>query len=153
MATIHETLRARPVVPAPEPRLVKEPIEVNGVRYPAGITLLVSAYLLHHDPELYPDPYTFSPERFVGRTPGTYTWIPFGGGRRRCLGASFALQEMKIVLRSVLARFELAPADSAPERVARRSITFSPADGATVILRERARAPMTTAPGEIAAAA
>jgi cytochrome P450 len=153
MATIHETLRARPVVPAPEPRLVKEPIEINGVRYPAGITLLVSAYLLHHDPELYPDPYTFSPERFVARNPGTYTWIPFGGGRRRCLGASFAIQEMKIVLRSVLARYELAPAGSEPERVARRSITFSPADGATVILRERAQTPRASAAGEVAAAA
>ena len=103
-------------------------------RYPAGITLLVSAYLLHHDPELYPDPYTFSPERFLGQSPGTYTWIPFGGGRRRCLGASFAIQEMKIVLRAVLARFELAPAAPAPERVARRSITFSPAGGAAVVL-------------------
>jgi cytochrome P450 len=152
MATIHETLRARPVVPAPEPRLVMEPIEVNGIRYPAGITLLVSAYLLHHDPELYPDPYTFSPERFLGRAPGTYSWIPFGGGRRRCLGASFALQEMKIVLRTVLARYEVAPADSTAERVQRRSITFSPAGGATVVLRERVRAPEMT-PGEIAAAA
>jgi hypothetical protein len=153
MATIHETLRAKPVVPAPEPRLVKEPIEINGIRYPAGITLLVSAYLLHHDPELYPDPYTFSPDRFVGRAPGTYTWIPFGGGRRRCLGASFAIQEMKIVLRSVLSRYELAPAASDPEHVQRRSITFSPAGGATVVLRPRTPAPATTRPGEVAAAA
>jgi cytochrome P450 len=151
MATIHEVLRAKPVVPAPEPRLVKSPIEVNGVRYPAGITLLVSAYLLHHDPELYPDPYTFSPERFLARSPGTYTWIPFGGGRRRCLGASFAIQEMKIVLRALLSRFELASAQPTPERVARRSITFSPAGGATVVLRERV--PDTPAGAPVPAAA
>ena len=153
MATIHEVLRARPVVPAPEPRLVKAPIEIGGVRYPAGVTLLVSAYLLHHDPELYPDPYTFSPERFLDQGPGTYTWIPFGGGRRRCLGASFATQEMKLVLRAVLSRFELAPAQAAPEHVARRSITFSPAGGATVVLRERTPAAAPLTPGPVAAAA
>ena len=138
-ATINEVLRCKPVVPAPEPRQLVKPFEVGGIRYPAGVTLLVSAYLLHHDPQLYPDPYTFSPERFLNDSPGTYTLIPFGGGRRRCLGASFAIQEMKIVLRAVLARFELAAAQDAPERVARRSITFSPARGATVLLRERER--------------
>ena len=100
---------------------------IGGFDYPAGVALLASAYLVHHDPEIYPEPYAFRPERFVGKTPGTYTWIPFGGGRRRCLGASFALQEMKIVIRAVLSRFELsAGRASGPSRPARRSITFSP---------------------------
>ena len=136
-ATVNEVLRRKPVVPNAEPRLTKQPVTIGGVDYPAGVALLASAFLVHHDPEIYPDPYAFRPERFVGVQPGTYTWIPFGGGRRRCLGASFALQEMKIVLRTVAERYWVAPADPAPERTARRSITFSPARGATVVLSEK----------------
>jgi cytochrome P450 len=153
-ATINEILRHRPVLPNAEPRLTKRPITIGGFEYPAGVSLLASAFLVHHDPEIYPEPSAFRPERFVGKSPGTYTWIPFGGGRRRCLGASFALQEMKIVLRATLERFELSPATDRPERTARRSITFSPAGGATVVLRERIRAEdRPPAPSPIAAAA
>jgi cytochrome P450 len=140
MATIHEILRLRPVVPNAEPRLTKQPVKIGGFEYPAGVLLLASAYLVHHDPAIYPQPYACRPERFLDKAPGTYTWIPFGGGRRRCLGASFALQEMKIVIRAVTDRFELEPAGERPEQTARRSITFSPNGGARVILRERARA-------------
>jgi cytochrome P450 len=138
-ATLNESLRHRPVLPNAEPRLVMEPIEIGPIRYPRGVALFASAYLLHHDPAIYPDPYAFRPERFLDQAPGTYTWIPFGGGRRRCLGASFALLEMKIVLRAVLERYELAPAGPAPERTRRRSITLSPADGARVVLSAHRR--------------
>src|SRR5205807_237212 len=141
MATIHEIMRLRPVLPNAEPRLVKEPIEIGGVRYPAGVSLLACGFLVHRDPDIYPEPHAFRPERFVGNPPGTYTWIPFGGGRRRCIGASFAMQEMKVVIRSVLTRCELLPASERPERTGRRSITFSPADGAKVVLRDRERVP------------
>ena len=137
VATINEILRLKPVLPNAEPRMVKQPVRIGGFDYPPGVLLLASAFLVHHDPRIYPDPYAFRPERFLGKSPGTYTWIPFGGGRRRCLGASFALQEMRIVLREVLTRHELAPASEQPERTARRSITFSPAGRATVVLRER----------------
>jgi cytochrome P450 len=140
-ATIHEILRLRPVLPNAEPRLVKKRITIGNFEYPPGVALLASAYLVHHDPSVYPEPYAFRPERFLGEPPGTYTWIPFGGGRRRCLGASFALQEMKIVIRAVVDRFELEPASDQPEHTARRSITFSPSRGASVILRERLPAP------------
>ena len=133
-ATINEILRHRPVLPNAEPRLVKQPVEIGGVRYPRGVALLANAHLLHHDPAIYPDPYAFRPERFLESPPGTYTWIPFGGGRRRCLGASFALLEMKIALRTVLERYNLTPVGAKPERTRRRSITISPAGGGRVVL-------------------
>jgi cytochrome P450 len=135
-ATINEILRRRPVLSNAEPRLVKQPIEIGGVEYQPGVVLFASAYLVHHDPAIYPDPYAFRPERFLDQAPGTYTWIPFGGGRRRCLGASFALLEMKIVLRAALARYELR-SPGPPEVTRRRGITFSPSGGSRVILSER----------------
>jgi cytochrome P450 len=142
-ATINEVLRRRPVLLNAEPRLVKKPVEIGGVHYQPGVALVASAYLVHHDPEIYQDPYAFRPERFMeergGKAPGTYTWIPFGGGRRRCLGASFALLEMKIALRAVLERYELTPAAPQAERTRRRSITISPARGGLLVLRERQR--------------
>jgi cytochrome P450 len=142
-ATINEILRRRPVLPNAEPRLVKQPIEVGGIRYEPGVVLFASAYLVHHDADIYPDPYAFRPERFLGQSPGTYTWIPFGGGRRRCIGASFALLEMKLVLRAALQRHELRPAGE-PEVTRRRGIAFSPSGGSRVILTQRAgaRAPL-----------
>jgi cytochrome P450 len=136
-ATIQETLRRRPVLPNVEPRLVKRPVEVGGWSYPPGVALVPNAYLIHHDPEIYPDPYDFRPERFLDEPPGTYTWIPFGGGRRRCVGASFAMLEMQIVLRAVLTDRELVPAGDGREGTRRRNITIRPARGARVALRDR----------------
>jgi cytochrome P450 len=145
-ATINEILRIRPVLPNAEPRLTKRPVQIGGVSYPAGVALLASVFLVHHDPEIYPQPEAFRPERFLAKPPGTYTWIPFGGGRRRCLGASFALTEMKIVLFTVVSRCTLSAAADSRETARRRSITFSPARGATVVLGERARRPVEPAP-------
>jgi cytochrome P450 len=137
-ATIHEVMRHRPVLTNPEPRLVVKPIEVGGVAYEPGVVLFIGAYLVQHDAAVYEDPYAFKPERFLGRPPGTYTWIPFGGGRRRCIGASFALLEMKIVLRTLMRRFEVRSAAPAPERPRRRGISLSPAGGCLVVLSEPA---------------
>jgi hypothetical protein len=143
-ATIHEIMRMRPVLMNAEPRLIKQQVEIGGVSYPPGAVLIASAYLIHHDPDIYPQPNAFRPERFLesegGKAPGTYTWLPFGGGRRRCLGASFAMLEMKIVLRAVIERNLLVPVGERPERARRRSITISPSRGCEVILRERPRA-------------
>ncbi len=137
-ATVQETLRHRPVLPNAAPRLVMRPVEIGGWEYPAGVCLIANGYLIHHDPAIYPDPYEFRPERFLSEPPGTYTWIPFGGGRRRCLGASFALLEMKIVLRSVLAQSRpVADGDGLTERSRRRAITLSPREGAVTALLER----------------
>jgi cytochrome P450 len=136
-ATVYETLRRRPVLPNAAPRLVMEPVEIGGWSYEPGVCLIADSYLLHHDPDVYPDPYAFRPERFLDEQPGTYTWIPFGGGRRRCLGASFAMLEMKIVLRAVLSQNELAPAAPEDEGARRRSITLSPRAGSRAVLRAR----------------
>jgi cytochrome P450 len=139
-ATIQETLRRRPVLPQAEPRLVKEPVEIGGWRYEPGVVLAASAWLVHHDPDIYPDPFAFRPERFLEEPPGTYTWIPFGGGRRRCLGASFAMLEMKLALRAALRRYTIAPARDF-ERTRRRAITISPRAGARTVLLTRPSAP------------
>ena len=139
-ATINETLRRRPVLPNAAPRLVVEAIEVGGWSYEPGVCLVANSYLLHHDPDIYPDPYAFRPERFLEEQPGTYTWIPFGGGRRRCLGASFALLEMKVVLRAVLRR-TLPEAGDVSEGSRRRMITLSPRRSAVTVLRARTRVP------------
>ncbi len=136
-ATIQETLRRRPVLPNTAPRYVAKPIDVGGWSYPTGCCLVANAYLLHHDPDIYPDPYAFRPERFLESPPGTYTWIPFGGGRRRCLGSSFAMLEMKIVLPAVLSAYELRPDVAAPEPTKRRNITVRPGRGSQVSLGKR----------------
>ena len=138
-ATINETLRHRPVIPNAAPRLTKQPVEIGGFSYPEGVVLIPNAYLVHHDPDIYPDPYAFRPERFLDESPGTYTWIPFGGGRRRCLGASFAQLEMKVVLRAVLSRAEPLPAADPTEGSRRRAITLSPRHSARTVLRARTR--------------
>ena len=138
-ATIQETLRRRPVLPNTAPRLVKEPVEVGGWLYPPGCALVANAYLLHHDADIYPDPYAFRPERFLDDPPGTYTWIPFGGGRRRCLGMSFAMLEMKIVLPAVLRAYDIAPPAPGHEPPRRRNITVTPGRATRVALTRRAR--------------
>jgi cytochrome P450 len=153
---MQEIMRRRPVLINAEPRLVKQPIEIGGFTYPPGVILFANAYLVHHDPQIYPEPYAFRPERFLENPPGTYTWIPFGGGRRRCLGANFALLEMKLVLRTVLRRVEPLPVSEDFERASRRGIAVSPAHGAQVILRERrgiAHEPVSKIPGSVPAAA
>jgi cytochrome P450 len=135
MATIQETLRRRPVIPNAAPRLVKKPVTVGGWDYPPDVMLVASAYLVQHDPEIYPEPYEFRPERFLDDGPGTYTWIPFGGGRRRCLGASFAQLEMKLVLKALFSQAAVLPAQQGMETPRRRAITISPRSGATILLR------------------
>jgi cytochrome P450 len=136
-ATIQESMRRRPVLPTAEPRLTKETFATEAWTYPEGVVLAVNAYLVHHDASIYPDPYAFRPERFLDEGPGTYTFIPFGGGRRRCLGASFAMLEMKAVLRAFFRTGEVRAAGDRVELTRRRSITISPGGGARVVLSRR----------------
>jgi cytochrome P450 len=144
-ATIYETLRRRPVLPNVAPRLAMRPVEIGGWMYPAGVGLVPNAYLVHHDPSIYRDPYAFKPERFLDQSPGTYTWIPFGGGRRRCLGASFAMLEMKQVLRAVLGGRKLRVLGGSAERPRRRNITIKPGRGGLAWLPRRQSDPLSAA--------
>ncbi len=132
-ATIQETLRLRPVISIVLRKLT-EAVEIGGYELPAGISVAPCVYLVHRNPEVYPEPQRFLPERFLERPPGTYTWIPFGGGVRRCLGASFAQFEMAVVLRELVKRRQIRPANPKPERVFRRAITETPRHNAEVIL-------------------
>jgi cytochrome P450 len=132
-AVIKETLRLRPVVPAVARKLM-EPMEFGGWHLPAGVHIAPSIYLLHRRPDLYPDPTAFKPERFLEKPPGTYEWIPFGGGIRRCLGASFALMEMKVVLGEILKTVQLQPDAARGESVTRRAVTFAPRRGGRIAL-------------------
>jgi cytochrome P450 len=132
-ATIQETLRLRPVISIVIRRLT-EAIEMGGYELPAGVAVVPSIHLIHRDPTIYPEPESFRPERFLETPPGTYTWIPFGGGVRRCLGASFAQQEMAIVLRELVSRRKIRPVDPASEKNFRRAITETPRHNAEVVL-------------------
>ena len=133
-AVIRETMRRRPTLPTAQPRTVKQPITVGDWDYPLGVHLMPCTWLVHHDPEIYPDPFAFRPERFLGVEPGTYTWLPFGGGRRRCAGANFAILEMKVVLREIMRQAAIETVTTAPEPVIRRAITISPGRGGEMTL-------------------
>jgi cytochrome P450 len=145
-ATISESLRLRPVIPLAGRRLAKE-LAVDGLTLPAGTDVTPAIWLTHTRADLYPEPFAFQPERFLGDGPESYAWIPFGGGIRRCIGASFAEFEMRIVLREVLTRCDLHKASPLPERTGRRNITLSPKDGTPVVVTARrpAREPLGAA--------
>jgi len=135
-AVVAESLRLRPVVPLAGRRLAVD-LEVDGLTLPAGTDVTPSMWLAHTRPDEYPEPYAFKPERFLDKPPSTYTWIPFGGGVRRCLGAPFAELEMRIVLETVLTHFDIRPAGRRPEEIARRNVTFSPRHGTRIVATRR----------------
>jgi cytochrome P450 len=145
-ATISESLRLRPVLPLAGRRLAKE-LSVDGLTLPAGTDVSPAIWLTHTRADLYPEPFAFKPERFLGEAPETYAWIPFGGGIRRCLGASFAEFEMRVVLREVLTRCDLHKASPEAEQTGRRNITLSPKKGTPVVVTARrpAREPLVAA--------
>jgi cytochrome P450 len=135
-ATIHEGMRARPVIPIIG-RRVTVPWRLGEYAVEAGAPISMSILLVHHREDLYPDPFAFRPERWLGRKPGTYTWIPFGGGIRRCLGAALAMAEQRIVLREMARRLDLEADDPAPEHAVHRNVTMIPARGGRVVVRAK----------------
>ncbi|MBA2342389.1 MAG: cytochrome P450, partial [Thermoleophilaceae bacterium] len=132
-ATISEGLRLRPVIPLAGRRLHSD-LSVDGYTLPAGTDVTPSIWLTHTRADIYPEPFAFRPERFLEQSPETYSWIPFGGGARRCLGAAFAEFEMRIVLRAVVGRCDLRAAEPGPQGIARRNVTFSPRKGTPVVM-------------------
>src|SRR5436190_2122282 len=133
-AAVKEALRIRPVIPGVGRVVRGQPFRLNGYVIPPGVEINPSIRMIHRRADLYPDPAAFKPERFLADdAPDTYTWLPFGGGTRRCLGASFALMEMRIVLGRVVERVALRAADPELEKVQFRAITLSPRNGTTVL--------------------
>jgi cytochrome P450 len=135
-AVVRETLRIRPAFMA-VPRLVRKSFRLGGRLVPEGVAVTPAIPLVHRRPDVYPNPEAFRPERFLDRQPGTYTWIPFGGGVRRCIGAGFAMLQMRIVLSVLLARATLRPTGAAPEAARRKLLVMAPAGGARVLAEPR----------------
>jgi unspecific monooxygenase len=125
-AVCSETLRIYPIVFLTTPRIVKSPIQIMGYEFEPGTMLAPCIYLTHRREDLYPQAEQFRPERFLERQFSPYEYLPFGGGNRRCIGAAFSLYEMKLVLASILSRFELALADPRPVSPVRRGVTMAP---------------------------
>jgi cytochrome P450 len=150
-AVAKEALRIRPVVPGIGRVVRGEPFQLGEYTIPPGIEINPSIAVIHRRADRYPQPAEFRPERFLGDdAPDTYTWVPFGGGTRRCLGAAFAQFEMRVAIRQVIARTTLEPHGSQPERVERRGVTLVPRDGTRVVLRERREAPEPTPAAAVA---
>ncbi len=137
-ALVKEILRIRSPLPITSGRHMLEPFEIGPWTIPYEIPVLVDAYGVHHDPRTYPEPHVFRPERFLEAQPDGYSFLPFGGGAHRCLGASLALLEMKVVLRELLARVELERTSTTPARAVPGGPTLRPRGGARVrVLRRR----------------
>ena len=137
-AVIEETLRLRPVVPFVG-RELRQPMTLDGHELPPGTNVFPAIYLAHTNPATFPEPYAFRPERFLEAPTETYSWIPFGGGTRRCIGATFAQFEMRVVLRTVLSSVDLRGESAEPQPMVRRNVTLSPRDGTPAIVERTLR--------------
>ena len=138
-ATIQEVLRHRPVFLFAIPRVVHQPFEVAGNTYRPPVQLVGCIHLMHHDPDLYPEPQRFRPERFLDAPPRPEVWMPWGGGRKRCPGHHLAMLEMRTVLETVLGDFELVPVGEKIETARWRSVIVTPGRGSRIMLRKRHR--------------
>nr|WP_276572651.1 cytochrome P450 [Nannocystis pusilla] len=130
-AVVHETLRLYPIAPD-APRTLARPFELGGYRLPAGVCVAAATALLHVRPDIYPEPHEFRPERFINKKYSPFEYTPFGGGHRRCLGAAFALYEMKVVLATLLRHYRLALAEPREVKPGRRNVVLGPATGVRV---------------------
>ncbi|MBW4555736.1 MAG: cytochrome P450 [Trichormus sp. ATA11-4-KO1] len=136
-AVCSETLRIYPVAFFCLPRILKAPMQFMGYDLPKGMMLSICIYLTHHRPDIYPEPERFRPERFLERQFSPYEFLPFGGGNRRCIGAAFALFEMKIVLATILSNYSLELLEKVPLKPVRRGIVFAPNGGVRLMVKEK----------------
>jgi cytochrome P450 family 135 len=148
-AIVRESLRVRPVL-FDVVRKLTAPVELAGRLLPAGVTVSPAIGLVHSSARHYPDPLRFDPDRMVGATLTPTTWLPFGGGARRCLGATFAQVEMRVVLREILRRVELAPTTARSEHQRAKHITLVPHRGARIRVLARRPASVAAAAGGVA---
>lgn len=132
-----ETLRIYPIALNPFPRIVKAPVQIMGYQFEPGTLLLPSIYLTHQREDIYPEPKLFKPERFLERQFSAYEYLPFGGSNRRCIGAAFALFEMKLVLATILSRYELKLTSSRPVKPTRRGLTVAPPANMEMVVTQR----------------
>lgn len=145
-AVCQETLRIYPVVPISGPRIVKQPMELMGYQIQSGSALHCCIYLTHHRPELYPQSHQFKPERFLEQQFSPHEFLPFGGGNRRCIGAALAMFEMKLVLATILSRYQLTLTAAKPVKPVRSSITLVPSGGVQMTLQGQRVKPKTAQP-------
>ena len=134
-AVCNETLRIHPVAMLTFPRVVQEPVELAGHQLQPGTTVVGCIYLTHQREDIYPEAKKFIPERFLDRQYSPYEFMPFGGGVRRCIGEALAIFEMKLVLATILAKYDLALADKRPEKPRRRGVTLAPGNGVKMIIK------------------
>ncbi|WP_431239837.1 cytochrome P450 [Mycolicibacterium aichiense] len=135
-AVAKETLRSRPVV-FDVGRILKQPVEIAGHLLPAGVMVAPGVGLVHSDDRIYPDADRFDPDRMIGATLSPTTWLPFGGGARRCLGATFAMAEMRVVLREVLRRVDVATTTERGERQRVKHVILTPEHGGRITVTGR----------------
>ena len=135
-ALVKEVLRMRPPIPVASGRVLDEPFPIGDHAIPPGTLILIDAWGLHHDPDVHPDPERFAPERFLDAPPEPYTWLPFGGGAHRCIGAALAELEIKVALSTMLTRVAIAPADAELAPPARRGITVVPHAGGRICVAQ-----------------
>jgi cytochrome P450 family 135 len=146
-AFVKEVLRLRSPQPLAMRRVVGAPYSLGEWELPPDTKVAVNTYTLHRRADLWDDPHRFRPERFLERKPDRYAYLPFGGGMRGCLGAAFALTEMREVLRTVMSRLRFAPTEEPDERMRTRGVALSPSGGARVVIQERVQA---SAPAAVA---
>jgi len=136
-ATILEVQRTRTVIDATGRHVYAPVFELGEWVIPRGYSIIVSISRLHADPEIFPEPERFNPQRFIGSKPPSFSWIPFGGGARRCVGAVFANMEMDVVLRTVLRHFTIETTTAPGEKWHSRGVAYTPKDGGKIVVHRR----------------